>query len=84
MKVHKLSFFKKKNGDKQIAMLCRPSQTGKNTDAKSVNWDNVNCARCLAFKKNENLITTQSFPEFKKVIFVDDLIVSSGETKEQG
>lgn len=57
-KIHKLSWFKKGNY-KQIAMLCKPSKTGKNIEAKSINWSHVNCPRCLAFKENEKLITDQ-------------------------
>jgi hypothetical protein len=55
-KIHKLSWFSDKKR-KTMAMLCRPSESGSSTDTKSVDWNNVTCARCLVFKKNENYFT---------------------------
>ena len=47
-KIHKIAV--PKDEGKAVFMLCRPSETGKNDEAKSVNWKNVTCARCHAFE----------------------------------
>lgn len=50
--VHKLTRLRDKRSPVGVVMLCKPKETGKNQEPKSINSNHVTCLRCLAFIAN--------------------------------